>query len=101
MRVGLACVALLLTTAVSPAAARTALSDEAPVVPVVEWRASVSVGAPWAGRLVRGVKLPAEGPDWFTWDPVYNQQPNRPWRRWGTYDLVQSVLEVVQDFRAD
>ena len=101
MRVALACLAVLLTTAVPPAAARTAMSDEPLVAPPVQWRASVAVGAPWAGRLVRGVKVPAEGAEWFTWDPVYDQQPNRPWRRWGTYELVQTVLEVAHDFRTD
>ena len=100
MRAGLLCLALVLTMA-SPGAARTATGDEAPPLPEVEWRASVAVGAPWAGRLVRGVKLPAEGPDWFTWDPVHDLRPNRAWRRWGTDRLVRTVLEVVQDFRVD
>src|SRR3954451_23363057 len=107
MRVAL--VSLALALVVCPAAsARTAAEPEpyagipaAPVTPVVHWRHSRAVGAPWAGRLVRGVMLPAEGPDWFTWDPVLNRRPNRAWRRWGTDTLVRTVLRVLHDYRED
>ena len=44
----------------------------------------------WAGKLRRGVQLPAEGPDWFTWDPVLKRSPDRGWRRWGTDRLVRT-----------
>ena len=53
----------------------------------------------WAGALRRGVQLPAEGPDWFTWDPVLKQSPNRDWRRWGTDRLVYTVLDVLAEYR--
>jgi murein endopeptidase len=66
--------------------------------PVVKWRASRALGTPGAGRLVRGVRLPAAGPHFFTWDPVLHRSPNRPWRRWGTDRLVRVVLEVTHDF---
>lgn len=52
-----------------------------------------------AGRLVRGVPLPAAGPDWFTWDPVRKRTPNRAWRRWGSDRLVRTVLRVVREYR--
>jgi murein endopeptidase len=74
-------------------------SPAAPLPPIA-WRASQALGQPWAGRLVRGVKLPAEGPDWFTWDPALNRKPNRPWRRYGTDALVRTVLRVVREYRA-
>ena len=66
--------------------------------PEIAWRRSVAVGEPGAGRLVRGVRLPAEGEHFFTWDPVLHRVPSRPSRRWGTDRLVRFVLRVVEDF---
>ena len=66
----------------------------------VVWRASAALGTPAAGRLVRGVRLPAEGRDFFTWDPVLHRRPNRTWRRWGTDRLVRLVLTVVREYAA-
>jgi murein endopeptidase len=66
----------------------------------VEWRHSVAVGSPAAGRLERGVRLPAEGADFFTWDPVERRSPNRGWRRFGTDRLVRVVLRVARAYRA-
>jgi murein endopeptidase len=48
---------------------------------------------------VRGVQLPAEGPDWFTWDPVRKVQPNRGWRRWGNDVLLRRTLRVLAEYR--
>jgi murein endopeptidase len=67
--------------------------------PRVQWRDSVAVGAPEAGRLVRGVRLPAEGHVYFTWDPVLRRRPDRDWRRWGTAELVRTTLGVARRFR--
>jgi murein endopeptidase len=67
--------------------------------PPIGWRVSRAVGLPWHGRLVRGVQLPAEGPDWFTWDPVYNRAGDRGWRRWGTDVLVRTVIGVLRRYR--
>jgi murein endopeptidase len=64
----------------------------------IEWRSSVAVGSPSAGRLVRGVRLPAEGEHFFTWDPVKRRSPNRPWRRWGTDYLVRLVLRIAREY---
>jgi murein endopeptidase len=58
------------------------------------------VGKPFDGRLVNGVRLPSEGRDFFTWDPVLQTSPNRPWRRWGTSRLVRVVLRVLRGHRA-
>ena len=52
-----------------------------------------------AGGLERGVRLPAQGDAYFTWDPVLRRQPNRDWRRWGTDDLVRTTLRVLREYR--
>jgi murein endopeptidase len=64
----------------------------------IRWRNSLALGTPSAGRLVRGVRLPADGETFFTWDPVLRQTPNRAWRRWGTDDLLRVVLRVSREF---
>jgi murein endopeptidase len=66
----------------------------------VHWHHSTPVGSYTAGALVHGVRLPAEGRAFFTWDPVLRRSPNRPWRRWGTDRLVRTVLTVAHDFHA-
>jgi Penicillin-insensitive murein endopeptidase/Succinylglutamate desuccinylase / Aspartoacylase family len=66
----------------------------------VRWRRSVSVGLQWRGRLVRGVQLPAEGPTFFTWDPILRRAPNRAWRRWGNDRLVRALLRVLDEYAA-
>jgi murein endopeptidase len=60
---------------------------------------SIAVGKPWHGRLINGVKFPVSGPDWFTWDPALNRQPDRWWRRYGTDTLVAEVLTVITEYR--
>jgi murein endopeptidase len=66
--------------------------------PQIEWKRSVAVGSPSAGRLVRGVRLPYEGDHFFTWDPVKRRSPNRAWRRWGTDKLVRLVLRIAREY---
>jgi murein endopeptidase len=68
--------------------------------PAIEWHHSRALGAPSAGRLVRGVQLPAAGPRFFTWDPLLHRRPDRPGRRWGTDLLVRRVLRVVSGYAA-
>ena len=65
----------------------------------IRWRRSVAVGDPAAGRLIRGVRLPAEGEHFYTWDPVKRRSPNRAWRRWGTDRLVRVLLRVARGYR--
>ena len=73
----------------------------APAVdPPIAWRESRAVGKPYAGRLVRGVQLPAEGRDFWTYDWGTRLSPNRPWRRWGTDRLVRTLLDVIGEYRA-
>ncbi len=62
------------------------------------WARSVALGTPSDGRLVRGVRVPAEGGEFFTWDPVLHRRPNRAGRRWGTDRLVRVVLRVVHGY---
>jgi murein endopeptidase len=66
----------------------------------IQWRDSRAIGLPHAGSLRGGVRLPRDGAHYFTWDPIRKQRPNRPWRRWGTADLVRVTLEVVRDYAA-
>jgi murein endopeptidase len=72
-----------------------------PPQPRIEWRDSVAFGTPAAGHLQDGVKLPAAGKHYFTWDPIRRSQPNRGWRRWGTDELVRTLLDVIRDYARD
>ena len=66
----------------------------------IRWRRSQAIGSHSAGRLVRGVRLPAQSESFFTWDPVERRAPNRWWRRWGTDRLLRVLLAVARDFHA-
>jgi murein endopeptidase len=92
-------------TAKAPGAPEPALDDgqqeAVPVVPAsISWRASLAIGEPWPGRLRNGVKLPPEGPDWLSWDPILRHSPNRAWRRWGTDGLIRTLLKVLREYRS-
>jgi murein endopeptidase len=96
----LAALALIAFGAVVVATLGTGRAAPAPDASTQAIPPSRSLGRPWKGRLVRGVKLPARGPDHLTWDPVRNTRPNRAWRRWGTDRLVRLTLVVARDHRA-
>jgi murein endopeptidase len=66
----------------------------------VEWHHSAALGTYSAGALSNGVRLPAAGRTFMTWDPVLRRSPNRPWRRWGTDRLVRVVLTVARQYHA-
>jgi murein endopeptidase len=68
--------------------------------PAIRWRASAPLGSHTAGRLVRGVRLPAEGAHFITWDPVRKRTPNRWWRRYATDDVIRALLRVTRRFAA-
>ena len=68
--------------------------------PAIAWRTSTALGSHTAGRLVRGVRLPAEGEHFTTWDPVRKRTPNRWWRRYATDDVVRVLLSVTDRFAA-
>jgi murein endopeptidase len=89
----------------APAAAEAMQIDPAaPAAPMLDpaiaWRHSQAIGKPYAGRLVDGVQLPAEGRDFWTYDWGLRTSPNRPWRRWGTDRLVRTLLDVLAGYRA-
>ena len=88
--------ALLFGTAARPGPAE--LAPEPHPTPRVAWRESTAIGDPADGRLLAGVRVPADGEVFFTWDPVLKRQPNRDWRRWGADDVVRATLRVVREF---
>ena len=75
--------------------------DALPTPPRIHWRHSEAVGHPYAGKLRRGVQLPAEGRTFFTWDPIHETKPNRGWRRWGTDRLIRTTLRVARRYERE
>jgi hypothetical protein len=61
---------------------------------------SRSLGVPWDGRLVGGVRLAAESEHHFTWDPVRRRSPNRGWRRYGNRRLVTTTTHILEEYAA-
>ncbi len=61
---------------------------------------SRSLGLPWAGTLVGGVQLPAEGEHFFTWDNVRRRSPNGGARRYANARLIRTTLRVVGRYAA-
>ena len=105
VRIALATLVLALVVAAAasafpdPGAGEPRAWEPATPEAAIVWRDSRSLGRPSAGRLVHGVRLPAEGADFFTWDPALDRVPNRGGRRWGTDRLVRVVLEVDRRVR--
>lgn len=60
----------------------------------MEWRDNRALGTPNAGRLVDGVRLPAEGPGYYTYNPATQTPPGGADRTWGTRRLVREVLDL-------
>ncbi|MGH2825770.1 MAG: penicillin-insensitive murein endopeptidase [Actinomycetota bacterium] len=90
------------STAAGPSdLAETDRSPRGDVDTQIRWRRSKAIGAPWSGRLVRGVKLPPEGRLFFTWDPVRNASPNRAYRRFATSRLLRLTLGVLRSHAAE
>src|SRR5918995_1541523 len=69
-----------------------------PIRPPIHYRDSVALGFPEGGSLAKGVKLPGEGRHYFTWDPVRHVSPSPPWRRWGTDDLLRTLMRVIHGY---
>ena len=106
MRIAVAFALVALVVSV-PAAGFVDPGDGEPVAiepatpaPEIAWRRSVALGEPSAGRLVRGVRFPAQGEHFFTWDPLLHRVPNRASRRWGSDRLVRFVLRVIDAYAA-
>ena len=49
---------------------------------------------------MRGVRLPAEGRFFYSWDPLLHRSPDRPGRRWGNARLVRLVLRIAVAYGA-
>ena len=86
-----------------PAAARSASASRPavavrPPVARVQWHRSHAVGQPWAGTLVAGVQLPAQGRTFVTFDSALRRSPSRAWRRFGTDRLLRVVLGVTSAY---
>jgi hypothetical protein len=64
--------------------------------PRVDWRDSRALGTPNAGRLENGVRLPSEGPGYYTYDPATQRPPGGRDRTWGTAMLVHRLLDLGQ-----
>ncbi|HZO58660.1 MAG TPA: penicillin-insensitive murein endopeptidase [Solirubrobacterales bacterium] len=89
--------------AATPAAVAPGEPDESPesmLAEAIEWRRSTAVGRTNRGRLLNGVQLPSEGEHFFTWDPIHDRTPNRPWRRHATDRMIRVLLGVLAEFRA-
>ena len=93
----LAACAAALWPAAAPASDLGALRVE---TSPIAWRPSRALGTPAHGRLMDGVRLPARGQDYETWDFVLERRPNRGWRRWGTDTLIRVFLRVARQYRA-
>lgn len=96
-------VALTSTRAPSATTVRASLiaSPRPPLAPAmsVPQVGSIAAGATNGGRLVKGLQLPATGPDWVTYDPIRHTIPNRAERRWATDRLLAFLLYVLRDYR--
>lgn len=55
---------------------------------------SLALGTPNAGRLSGGVRLPAEGTGYTTYNPATQVGPQSPDRRWGTAALVSQIMDL-------
>jgi murein endopeptidase len=67
--------------------------------PPIFWQDSKVLGQPFKhGRLLRGVQLPIDGDDFFSWDFPLDTSPNAPWRRWGADGTIRIVLQVHSGF---
>ena len=101
----LACACAISAAAAVPAAAQSpdepaaSLGTEQVDQGDYQWRGSVAAGLPQRGWLFRGVQLPPDGTNFFTWDFPLKQSPNRPWRRWATDRTIDRILTVLAEYR--
>jgi murein endopeptidase len=62
-------------------------------------RASVAVGLPFNGRLVRGMQLPAAGIGFVSWDAIEQRSPNRGWRRFSTDRMINFIERLGAEWQ--
>ena len=85
----------------APSAARaivaaTVADPPAPPPEAVVWRDSLAHGTPNAGSLTGAVRLPAEGPGYYTYNPATQEAPGGDDRTWGTAMLVREIRAVAK-----
>jgi hypothetical protein len=68
--------------------------------PKIAWNRATSVGLPYGGSLIGGTQLPAEGPNWVTWNPVTDSVPNAPRRLYGHERTIRAIVSVAAAYRA-
>ena len=76
--------------------ATTAADPAAPPPEGVVWHDSIAHGTPNAGWLEGGVRLPAEGVGYYTYNPATQEPPGGADRTWGTAMLVREVRSVAR-----
>ena len=86
---------------VATSAAPTVVRPRVVRTPAIAWHRSRSLGLPWSGHLVGGVRLPAEGRTFVSWDPILERSPSRAWRRYGSQPLVSMLLGVLAAYHRD
>ncbi len=65
-----------------------------PARPAVEWRDSMALGTPNGGSLAEAVRLPSEGPGFYTYNPATQATPGGEDRTWGTAAAVRELLDL-------
>jgi hypothetical protein len=61
---------------------------------IIDWRESEPGGSPNGGRLRNGVRLPASGAGYYTYDPRTQREPGGLATRWGTARLVREMVDL-------
>lgn len=61
---------------------------------IIAWRDSAAGGSPNEGHLKGGVRLPASGTGYYTYDPRTQQEPGGLDTRWGTTRLVREMIDL-------
>jgi len=62
--------------------------------PRVDWHESLAHGTPNSGSLEGGVRLPSEGPGFYTYNPATQEPPGGEARTWGTAALVHQMIDL-------
>jgi Penicillin-insensitive murein endopeptidase len=68
--------------------------------PKIDWRNATSLGLWWSGSLIEGTRLPIEGPNWVTWNPVTDSVPNKARRLHGNERTIRTLISVIDEYRA-
>ena len=89
-----------LAAALTPNRLRKATAERAELRPAIEWHNATSLGLWLEAASDDGTRLPVEGPDWVTWNPVTDSVPNAPNRLYGNERTIRTLLSVIEAYRA-